>query len=250
MRTIRWLALVVPLALAALVVAAPNDQADTQALLDKAIKAMGGKDNLTKYQGATWQAKGKFVRDDLNFTAEWSYLAPDKQRSKFDFEGGGQKTTISTVVNGREGWTKTDNNDTEALEGDALIEEIEGAYSNWLTMLVPLKEKQFTLTPAPESKVGDRPVVGFKVVHKDHRDVTLYFDKAKGLLLKMENKAKDRENDKEVNEEMFFEDYKEVQGTQQPTKIKILWDGKPVWDMEVTDVKLTEKLDDKMFTKP
>src|SRR5207253_1892146 len=153
------------------------------------------------YQAATWKAKGKFIRDDLTFTAEWTYLAPDKQRSTFDFDGGGQKTTITTVVNGREGWMKTDKNDTEALEGDALIEEMEGAYGNWLTMLVPLKDKQFTLSPVPESKVGDRPVVGFKVSHKDHRDVKLYFDKANGLLLKMENKAKDRENDKDVNEE-------------------------------------------------
>ena len=106
------------------------------------------------------------------------------------------------------------------------------------------------LSPLGESKVNDRPVVGVKVAHKDHKDVKLFFDKANYLLLKVEMRVKDQENDKEVTEEMIFSDYKDVQGTQQAMKLAVLWDGKPHWDITVTEVTLAEKLDDALFTKP
>ena len=41
-----------------------------------------------------------------------------------------------------------------------------------------------------------------------------------------------------------------MQGTQQAMKVAVLWDGKPHWDITVTEVKLTEKLDEALFAKP
>src|SRR5437588_169384 len=86
-----------------------------------------------------------------------------------------------------------------------------------------LLDKAIHFSLLGESKLGDRTVIGLKVVHKDHRDVKLFFDKGNHLLLKEEMRVKDVENDKEVVEEMLFSDYKEIEGTQQSLKIEIKW---------------------------
>jgi hypothetical protein len=54
----------------------------------------------------------------------------------------------------------------------------------------------------------------------------------------------------EVSQETFFDDYKEVDGVQQPMKLLIKRDSKDYLDAEISEVKLHEKLDDKTFDKP
>ena len=227
-----------------------DDKVAVKPLLDKAIQAAGGEAKLTKFQATTFKGKGKYHRDDLSFTGEWYYQAPARTRSIMNFAGGDVKLKMITVFDRDKGWTKIDDDEAEPLEDDALDQERLSAYVDWITMLVPLKDKAFQLSPLGESKVGDRPAVGVKVVHKDQKEVKLFFDKANYLLLKVEMRVKDQENDKEVTEEMIFSDYKDVQGTQQAMKLAVLWDGKPHWDIAVTEVTLAEKLDDALFTKP
>ena len=204
MRILKSLACLLGLLFAGAGLARADDQAESKALIDKAIKAAGGEAKLAKFQAMTWKGKGKYHPDNLSFTGTWSYQAPNRMHSEIQFEGVDQK--VITVLDGDKGWNKTDQ--TEALEGDALDEERENLYANWLTLLVPLKDKTFQLSLLGESKVGDRAVIGLKVVHRDHRDVKLFFDKANYLLLKEEMRVKDIENDKEVNEEMFYSGYK------------------------------------------
>lgn len=246
MRMLSSLSCVLGIVLANAGLVRADDQADARTLIDKAIKAAGGEAKLAKFQAMIWKGKGKYHPDNQPFTGTWSYQAPGRMRSEIQFEDVDQK--VITVVDGDKGWTKVE--ETEALEGDAMDEERENIYANWLTLLVPLKDKTFQLALLGESKVGDRAVIGLKVVHKDHRDVKLFFDKASYLLLKEEMRVKDVENDKEVDEEMIYSGYKEVEGTQQAMKVKIKWDGQPKWDMEITEIKLLEKLGDSVFAKP
>src|SRR5947208_1477821 len=85
------------------------------------------------------------------------------------------------------------------------------------------------------TKVNGKPAVGVRVSHKGHRDINLYFDKDKGLLLKIERTVKDlMAGGKESQEEVSYSDYKEVEGVQQPTKLVIKRDGKDYVDGEAT----------------
>jgi hypothetical protein len=89
------------------------------------------------------------------------------------------------------------------------------------------------------------------VSHQGHRDVSLYFDKETGLLVKSVQTVKAQElGGQEVKQEFFQKDYKEVGGVKVPTKHVFLRDGKKYVEAEGTEIKLLEKLDDGTFGKP
>jgi hypothetical protein len=99
-----------------------------------------------------------------------------------------------------------------------------------------------------EAKVSDKPAVGVRVSAKGHKDISLFFDKESGLLVKTQKRTK--EAGVEVDEENFYSDFKEIDGVKLPMTLKILHDGKKFLDAKVTEAKLLEKLDDDVFAKP
>jgi hypothetical protein len=227
-----------------------DEKADVQALIDRVIKAGGGEANLNKYQGQIWKATGKHHETGLTFTGEFSCQLPDRSRDEIVWDDQGTKIKLIAVFNRDKGWTIMNDDEPKDLEDDELKVEQTNAHVNWLTSLTPLKDKALQVTSLGESKVADRPVIGIKVVHKGRPDVKMFFDKESALLLKTENKTKDTENDKEVTEETFLSAYKDVQGVQQPTRIRVKWDGKPHMDIDISEWKLKEKLEDSLFIKP
>ena len=239
------------IALAGLATARADEQSDLKAVIDKALKAHGGADNITKYKAATSKVKGTFYGSgqEISFTGDYASQAPGQRANRIEAEVNGMKFAFAQVVNGDRGWKKT-NDQVEELDKDTLAEEKERTYSDWLSSLAPLRDKEFKLSTLGESKIGKQTAVGVNVARKDHRDVKLFFDKASGLLLKKETRLKDIEGGREVNQETFYHDYKIVQGVQHAMKMEIKWDGKPYVEFEVTEIKPEEKLDESVFAKP
>ncbi len=252
MRGILTAATMVGLVLVAPRVARADDDADMKALIEKAVKAHGGLEKLSKNKAVTSKFKGKFyaMGEAIDYTAEIAVQGQTQMRFEISSEAGGMKITYINVLNGDKGWTSF-NGKIEEMSKDALAEAKENVYADWVSFLHPLTEKEFKFSPLGDSKVGDKEAVGVKVSRKDHRDVNLYFDKKTNMLLKRERQSKDvMGGTGEFNEEVFYDDYKEVAGTQQPHKLVIKHDGKDFVDVEVTETKLVEKIDDKVFDKP
>ena len=232
--------------------ACADEQADARAIIDKAIKAAGGEENLAKYKAETFKGKGKYygMGAGMDYTGDWTVQHPDKMRFQIEVAVGDMKFTFVRVVNGDKVWSKTGDNAVEVDDKDQVNEAKEGGYVGSVTDLLPLKDKEFQFALLGESEVDGAKVVGIKVSHKGHRDVELYFDKAKGLLIKSATTVKDDMTGQEARQEVFYSDYKEVSGTQRPMKVVINRDGKSFVDMEVTERQLHEKLDDSVFGKP
>jgi hypothetical protein len=242
------------LAILAALVVVPALRAEdtTKELLDKAIKAHGGADLLNKYKAATVKTKGKLflMGKALDVTGELSSELPDRMRQEITIEVMGQKFPSIQVLNKDKGWVSAAGK-TIDMPKELLEEAREEMHGFEVSQLTPLKKKEYKLTPLSESKVGGRPVLGLRVSRKGYRDISLYFDKTTHLVVKMETRAKDlMGGGKEVTSETYFEDYKPVKGLQQPHRIVQKRDGKDYLTGEVTDLKLFEKLDDKVFAKP
>src|SRR5437870_10181397 len=137
-----------------------DDQADAKAIIDKAIKAMGGEEKLAKYKATTSKGKGKgnILGNELDFTFEAAAQPPKQFRRRIALDINGTKFERIDVVNGDKGWFSTMGN-TEDMSPDQLTAEREDLYAGWVATLVPLKEPAFKLSPVPEAKVGDRPAV-------------------------------------------------------------------------------------------
>jgi outer membrane lipoprotein-sorting protein len=243
----------VALALAAAGLARADDKADTQAVIDKAIKAMGGADKLSKVKAVTFKGKGKFygMGDGTDYTGEWAIQPPDKIRFQMDFETNAMNFTVVLVFDGKKGWLKINDN-TTALPKEGVAEAKEDIYARRVETLVPLvKDKGFALAPLGEVKVEGHAAVGVRVSHKGHRDINLCFDKKTGLLVKSERTIKDQMMDgKERRQETFHSDYKDVDGVKYPMKVVIKRDGDNYVESEVSDFETSETIDDTVFAKP
>lgn len=233
-------------------VARADDAADAKALVEKAITARGDKPDA-KPLAQTWKDKGVFTAAALkmNYTADWAFQAPDKYRFALVGEFGGLKVNITVVVNGEKAWGN-DGGKTEEFTGEKLEYTKNEVYQFWVTSLTPLlTDKGFTLATVKGKDVGGKPTNAVKVTRDKRPAMTLYFDKATGLIVKTESVVKDEfQKWKEVSDEAYFEDYKEVGGRKVFTKLHIVRDGKPLIESVLSDQKTAEKLDPKLFEKP
>jgi len=228
-----------------------DDEKDALVLVEKAIKAHGGEELLKKYSGSTAKIKGTVhaMGMALPMSGEVSLNGTDQLRVELEIEAGGQKISVLTILNKDKGWVRIADNTME-FSKEQVASAREQTYAGWVANLYPLKGKEFSLATTGEQKIGDQSVLGVKVAHKGHNEVTLYFDKETGMLAKYESNVKDDATGQEVLEEKFMSGYKAVKGLQQPMKITTKRDGKLLVEGEVSEVQLFEKLDESLFTKP
>src|ERR1700722_1136900 len=88
--------------LAVLACQAHGDDTKASAVLDKAIKALGGEAKIEKIEAFTWKTKGTITLEgnDNEFTLHATAQGLEHLRSEFEGEFGGMKVKGITVVNG------------------------------------------------------------------------------------------------------------------------------------------------------
>jgi hypothetical protein len=240
----------VALATAVLCVGIPAAQADDQdakSTVDKAIKALGGEEKLSKVNAFSWKGKGtiSFNGNENDFTTEMTFKGLDQFRREF----GNDQFSGVVVLDRTKGWRKFGDNSTE-LEGDALANEKRTVYLNVLPItLVGLKGQGFKYEAAGEEKVGDKPAVILKVTGPDGKDFTLSFDKETGVPVKQVAKVIGFQG-QEYTSETTYADYKDFDGIKKATKIVVKRDGEPFQTWEVSEFKVLDKVDDAKFAEP
>jgi hypothetical protein len=246
-----WLGLSVALGLVLACAGHAQEQAEIIALVDKAIKAMGGTEELVKLGTSSWKGKAEHQVGDntFSFVHEGSARGWDKYRVDAEVQGGGQSRKLVIVLSGVKSWARE--NDGEAIEGaqGQLAFWKDGLYAVRACQLLPsLKDKAFKLSPLGEVKIGAKHAVGILVAHKDHKDLNLFFDKDSGLPLKSEARLA-IPGGQETSVAYHFSDYKQFGAIKHFSKITIKTDGKE-FVTELTDITVQEKLDDNLFAKP
>jgi hypothetical protein len=224
--------------------AQPGEE-EGRALVAKAIKAMGGEEKLKKYNAVTWKEKGTYygMGEGLPYTGIYSIQHPGQYR--MEIEG-----VFTIVVNRDKGWIKA-MGETKDLSKEQMASQISDQRAAWVTTLLPLADKAFTVTALGESKVEDRPALGVKVTRKDYPETKLFFDKKTHLLVKHEFRTKLPDAGfKEVTAETFYSAYREVDGVQSAAKWSLKHDGKLFVEAEITEMKAAGKLDEKVFERP
>jgi hypothetical protein len=223
-----------------------DDAADAKAIVAKSIEAMGGEAKLEKFNAQTFSSTGTFygAGDGLPYTGNYALQFPDQ--FKMEIVGA-----FAMVLNGDKGWIEG-GGETRAMTPEELKNAQEDNYAGWVAALTPLvKDKTFTLATIGETNVDNRPAVGVRVSADKHRDVNLYFDKETNLLAKIQHRTiSPEQGNKEVDQETFHSDYKEIEGVKVAMKFLILRDGEKFVEGEVTELKPVGKLDDSVFGEP
>src|SRR5262249_31910831 len=132
-----------------------DEKAEARALVEKAIKAMGGRKKLAVDKGVMFKAKGKFYGmggDGLDEASDFAIQPPDRMRFRMEFDAGGMKFNVAIVFDGKKSWRKVNDMVTE-LGKDEIAESKEDMYAGRVEALVPLLEDSgFELSTVGEVK--------------------------------------------------------------------------------------------------
>jgi hypothetical protein len=221
------------------------------AILDKAIKALGGEEKLSMVKSATWKAKGTitFGDSDNPFTSQTTVQGFNHLRNEFEGDFNGNKVTGVTVLNGDKGWRKFGDN-VMALDMDGVANEKRTVYLQvFPAIILPLKGKTCKVEAAGEEKVGGKATVAVKATGPDGKDFKLYFDKKSGLPVKQVARVVGFDG-QEFTQETTFSNYKDFNGIKVATKMDSTRDGSKFVDREITEFRVLNKIDPKTFAEP
>ena len=227
---------------------------DAKAILVKAVKAHGGKKALTQYKATRAKAKGKIDLPglgEIDFTQETSMMHPDKFKDVMVMEIAGNKIEVTTIVNGKKISIEANGKDVPITDGiKTAIKDAQYAIkmSRWASLL---EDKAVELSNLGEIKVEGKPAVGVRISSKGQKDLNYYFDKKTGLAAKVEMRSTDATTGKEFTEERIVLEYNKPNelGLPTPKKALIKRDGKKYMELEITETKALEKIDDSEFEK-
>src|SRR5262249_46755722 len=154
----------------------------------KAIKAQGGEEKMSKIRAGRSKLKGTLFDNgrEIPFTGEEVFALPNQIKITLMVKTAPKGQSIVEVVDGDKGWISIDGQVKDA-DLDALARLKQQAYLSRVIWLTPLlNDNEYKLSMLKEIKAGDRALVGVKVASKDQKDVSLYFDKENGLLVRLD----------------------------------------------------------------
>jgi hypothetical protein len=227
------------------------DDKDPKPILEKAIKALGGEEKLSKIKAATWKTTGKLsiMGGDNPFTSETTVEGLDHFRQDLDLDFMGMKTKVVAVLAGAKGWRSFAGQDME-MDQDAIASQKRNIYLSMIPVTVlPLTGKDFKVEVVGEDKVDGKAVVVLKAVGTDGKDFTIAFEKESGLPVKTVAKVTGFMGE-EVVQDTTYSGYKDIDGIKKATKIEAKRGGEPFMVQEITEFKALDKADPKKFEMP
>lgn len=234
-----------------LMVAAPTlaDEADVRAqkIIDRAIKALGGKKALKKTHVMLMEEEGTFYGMGQALPYQGRYYMAMPNRTRFEIVNA-----FLIVRDGDKGWMKTQ--DVVTPLTDAQIKEAKlESHCQHMASLIPLARanKKLKLSLAGEEEIEGEACVGINIDAKGQRQTQLYFSTKTGLLKRTSYVVAPEElGGKEVVDSILHLDYKEIDGVQVSMTQKMTRDGKKFVEGKMTKVEFPEKADDAQFAKP
>ena len=229
----------------------PDPSANANAIVDKAIKALGGAEKLGKIMAITWKTKGtiSFGGNDSPVTTQWALQGLDHFRHEFETAFAGNKIKGINVVAGDRGWRRFGDGVAE-LSPDSVAYLKRHAYLAMVQIkILPLRSPLFKVQAIGDDKINGKPARGIQAIGPDGKDFKLYFDDDTGLPLKLVARVSDFEG-KEYVQETTFSDYKEMGGIKKATKIELTRDGQRFQEHQLIDFQILDKIDSKLFGKP
>jgi hypothetical protein len=237
--------------LSVFVLAAPARADDARTIVEKAIQAHGGAERLSRVQADRSKVRGSLYINSkaVPFSGEILVQLPTRFKSVFKIDLENRSMTLVQILNGADAWVSIDSQPKKAdpVPHAEMRENL--ALARAMRLVPLLTDSSYELTSLGESKVGDRPVLGVRVAVKGRRDLRLYFDKEAGLVVKSEQTLDDG-NGKEITQENYYSDYRDLGGFKRPIRIAAFRKGAKVMEAELLEVKYAERFEDAEFAKP
>lgn len=226
---------------------AQDDKA--KAVIESAIKAHGGAENLNKLKATSADFDGTIsVFDmDLKFTGSTVTQSPDKMMLNISIDVGGAKQNIKQIVNG-DTVLMTVGGEKQEINDEMKKELKQGPLMSDVARLTPLlSDKGYTVKVVGDEDVDGKPATVLSVSSMELKEVKLYFDKKTNLLVMTKRDSVSPGTEEAVVETSMLSDYKMVDGLMTAMKTTVKHDDKDFMTMTMKSVKNMEKADAKSF---
>jgi hypothetical protein len=223
---------------------------DAKSVISKVLKTHAGEKAFSRWSCGylKYKTKGGVVPAEFGeVIVEDTFQLPGhfKRVTRMVVRGNELRTTY--VVNHGKGWTKKGNSPAEPIENN-FTEKTEHPFAGY-SNLAFLTEADVQLTKLRTGKIAGKQTIGIRA-RSELGEVDCYFGSQTGVLLKFRKSVPGPDPDTPSVMETFLDDYKDVQGTQVPMRIKVAQDGSPILDVTLIDVRFANKFKESVFAKP
>ena len=221
--------------------AKPSALPTVDAVLDKFVKAIGGKEAIEKVTSRSM--KGSFDIEAMGVSApvEMYAKAPNKSAVKIDLPNMG---VFNIIFDGATGWDSNPMTGLRELSGAELaqLKRRSDFYAD-----INFKKHYAKMEVKGKEKVGSYETYVIEAAPAEGSPEKLYFDINTGLLVRHDLEADSPQG--KMAAEIYPDNYKDVDG------VKIAHTMKQVnpmmtWVMKITEVKNNVEIDDAKFNKP
>ena len=142
---------------------AAGEKVVPQAVVKKAIEAMGGEEKLAKSQSVFMKGTCTFygMGHPIECTGDWFEQLPAQLKASYHMKLNGKDVTRVEAVTKDQGWMAVAGR-VRDLTADQLTEIREGMQAGYLTTLLPLCDPECHLSSVGETEVAGRPAIGLK----------------------------------------------------------------------------------------
>jgi hypothetical protein len=234
---------------------------DAAKIVDQYVKAAGGARALSKIQTETLEGTFANPADGKPSTYTLSLKLPNRYYSEFVL---GDKTLIE-AYNGKSAWRQTPSGEISTLLGDQ-GQQLEAASLYYNARFLNLKKNKLALAFAGHSQVRGKDALQVEVTMANGVKREVFFDVQTHLIVKesgasnlKESGAGSKESGNEaskdsgtvdgLDEEVFYDDYRNVDGVQIPHKVE-LRRGTATYSINITRVAMNGTVGERTFDFP
>jgi len=190
--------------------APPEIDPQASAILDRYVKAIGGKDSWAKYSSRVSKGTIEIPAMSMTGTVEVSEKAPNKMRSVVNIGD----TPFQQGFDGVIGWADDPQNGPRLLEGRELEElKRDAEYARPINLRTLYAQIKFV----GKEKLGDRDVQVIEVSSPQTGSEKMYFDSQSALLLRVVANRAGPDGNNTV--ESMLDDYADVDGMKLPMTV-------------------------------
>ncbi len=225
---------------------------DAQAVIDKAVKAMGGAEKLARAEMVTYKVKLKSEAGGAGSEMTFQILEASAGRERSEMErdaGDGEIIKSLTVMNGEKVWRKQAGKIQELDQDVALHMNRTREMFDAVRRPLILKDPHYLVKLAGEEKIGEKTAVVLDVMGTFGQDFKLSFDKENGLPIRLEATST-FPGGRESAMTTLFTGYKEFGGIQVATRRLQTSNNVKTSESEISDFQVLEKVAQGTFDEP
>jgi outer membrane lipoprotein-sorting protein len=212
-------------------------------IVEKMIAASGGRKVLEGIKDTTFSGTFDITQMGISGTVTYYHKEPNKIRQNMEFMG----MVITNAFDGEVGWGINPQTGTaEAYSGELLEDSKRQALGFGNSVLLHPEKHGITFTVEGRETIEEKEYILLKQTYADGHSQTNYVDPETYFIHKTKQTALNQMG-VEVEQDVFFSDYRKVDGVLFPHLVTIYQEGEEFGIMTVTEVKFNTGLEDSLF---